>query len=1163
MHVVLASRGQSPCKDPAEARKDHTSPPTTAPMKSSSPQIHTKADDTTSVNLLHARDIQRGLIPKKRNFWKHLRQRDFTHRFELTTLLARVMILIFTERLKTAPRIAAICVALALLGTAAIAARAATPQQASTQAKPDAASAEIKKANAVPITIELYSLKVRFENDGTGTRTIDVRVKAGTDEGVTELKTLSFDYNSSNEEVRLAFLRVIKPNGSVVEAKSEALTDGLAPAAKDAEAFSELREAHVDVPKMAPGDTLTYEVITRIAKPAAPGEFWFSHSFLTARPALDEELEINVPAARTTHIHTAQQFPAKISTAGDRKVYSWKRLNAQPTQENTDQSRKSPDVVLTTFANWDALAKWFVTMERSPTAASDDLAKKSTDLVAGKKAGADKIEALYDYVATQIHIVRIPAEQAGFQIHDAAKVLGAGYGDQSDKCALLAAMLNADGFHADIALLPAAEKFDSDLPWPGGIDREVVLVSAGKETFWMDPSEDTLPFRMLLPNSRGKDALVASMTAAPHFVETPVDPPFLSTQDVQITGRVTSLGKLTAHVQYKLRGDNEFALRTAFERTPQSQWNSVAETVAALDGLHGTVTNATPSDVTNTHDPFVLTFVLTSPDFLDWSRPRISVPLLLPSFGLPDAPSDSSKPIELGSPLTVTAKLTLGLPVNDSPHVGVGAGVKRIYADYESTYTAQEHSITAQRTLSFTSRELPSSSRSDYAAFSTAVQADEGQGLLVDNIIPGVPPEATAPELMQAAASAMQDQHFANALLLLTQVAEINPQQANLWLNMGTAQMELGKYDDAVASFHKQLDANPKDESVNTRLGIALYDEKKYDQAEAAFRKQLQIKPLDADAYTYLGAVYIDQNEFDKAHTELDKAAVLSPNSAGIQVRLGQADLGLGKTDAALADFEKASTLSPSPLVANDIAYALAERKTALDRAKEYADAAVGPTENSLSHIDLHHISASDLVALNALPAFWDTLGWVYFQQGKTAEAQPLLEAAWRLNQMSDTGDHLGQLYATRGQKDLAARIYEEALAAGTASPATRERLEKLLGPTAANAAIDARAKRGGAEVVRERTVSLGATTLTGKAEFLLLVERAAAGTVVRDARFLLGDDKLATLTSRLRSASLPPILPPASRARIVLRGAVVCSAKAGKCEFIFDRPRDLLAQQQ
>ncbi len=1061
----------------------------------------------------------------------------------------------------TALRIALLCLSILVCAPRGVYAQATSAaSQGALATTAPLSPATTASSPAAPVTIELDSLKVRFENDGTGSRQMDIRVRAGTDEGVTELKTISFDYDSANEKVELRFLRVTKPNGNIVEAKPDALADDLAPAAKDAPAFSDLREAKVTVPAMAPGDTLSYEFVTSIVKPPAPGEFWVSHSFLTARPAADQELEINVPNARTIHIQTAPQFPAKISIAGDRKTYSWKRLNAPLKSNSSAEAKQPPDVVLTTFANWDALAKWFAAMEHSAATATDDISAKSKDLIAEQKTDTDKIETLYEYVAKRIHLLRIPAEQAGFEIHDAGTVLSAGYGDEFDKCALLATMLGADGFHADVALVPSGDKFDPETPWPGAIGQAVVVVTAGKDTLWMDPSRDTLPFQMLLPNARGKNALVTSSSVVPHSVKTPLDPPFPCNQDVEINGTVTSLGKLTARVHYVLRGDNEYALRTAFERTPQSEWTAVAQTMATLDGLRGKVVSVNPSDPTATRDPFTLDFVLVLPDFLDWSQPRVGVPLLLPAFGLPDAPADSSKPVLLGTPLTVTAKLTLDLPVNDLPRVPTGAAVKRDYAEYHSEYAAQEHAITAQRTVRFISRELPAASRADYLAFASAVQADQNQGALVENIIPGVPEEATATELMQAGTAEIQDRNFRNAFLLFQQVEQVNPEQANLWLNMGKAQLELGKFDDAIASFQKQLAANPKDESVNNLLGVALYDEKKYDLAEAAFKKQLEIKPLDQDAYSYLGTVYIDEKQFDKAHAALEKAAVLTPDSAGVYVALGQTELGLRKTDAALADFEKASTLSPSPLVANDIAYALAGSKTALDQAKAYAYAAVDPTEASLSQIDLQHLNSNNLVAMSTLPVFWDTLGWVYFQQGKLTEAEPLLEAAWRLNQDGDTGAHLAQVYEARGEKDLAIRTYEQSIAA-RAPAETRDRLTKLLGPTTSTpSAIDAAVKRAGGELMRARTVSLGKTTLTGRAGFLVLIEPGPNGPVARDARFLGGDDKLAPIAQRFRDTAFPPILPRGTRARVVLRGVAACSAKVAKCEFLFDPPRNLLA---
>lgn len=1019
-------------------------------------------------------------------------------------------------------------------------------------------------STGAPLRIELYSIKVRFENDGTGLRQIDVRVKPASEEGVTELKTLSFDYNALNEKISLAFLRVTKPDGSTVEAKPNALSDDPAPAAKDAPEFTELREAHVSVPTMASGDTLSYEVVISTVKPPAPGEFWFAHSFLTTQPAADEKLEINVPASREIHVKTAAQFSPSIATAGDRKIYSWRRLNAAPTEEQSDKPTKTPDVVVTSLTNWDAVAKWLGSMEQMAETGTDEVKKKSDDLIAGQKTDADQIQAIFDYVAKQIRTVRIPTGQTLWQIHGAATVLRAGYGDESDKCALLAAMLRTAGFSANVALLPAKDKFDAEAPWPGGVAHEAVTATAGKDTFWMDPAEATIPFGMLLPASRGKESLIASASAAPRFAKTPLDPPFPSTQSVEIDGKVTSLGRLTARVRYILRGDNEIALRTAFERTPQAEWKGVAQTMASLDGLPGTVTSATPGNPTDTRQAFTLDFVLVLPDFLDWSRPRVLLGFPLPSFGLPDAPTDASKPIELGSPLTVTAKLTLELPANDTAHVPAGAGVKRGYAAYESSYAARGYSVTAERTLKFTARELPAEMRGDYQQFAMAVQADEGQGLVVDNIIPGVPADATAPELMQAGASEIQNRHFTKALQIFEQVEQINPQEANLWLSMGAAQLELGKYADAEAAFRKQIAANPKDESANTLLGLTLYDQQKYGEAEAAFKKQLEVKPLDANAYLYLGMVYTDEKQFEKAHAQLEKAAVLSPDNADVYVRLGQADLGLGKNQDALADFKKAATLSPSPLVANEIAYALAEKGVALDRAKEYADKAVGPTEKTLSRIDLRNVTPNDLTAINALPAFWDTLGWVYFQQGKAAAGEPLIAAAWRLNQVGDTGDHLAQIYEARGEKQPAIRLYEQALAAGAGSAEMRERLKKLLGPAAgSSAAIDASVKRAAGELVRDRTVALGAAKIGGKAEFIVLLERGASGMAATDARFLLGDDRLAAMSQRFRNANFPAILPPGSPAKIILRGMVTCSVKTAKCEFVFDRPRDLAAAQR
>ncbi|MHB8540192.1 MAG: DUF3857 domain-containing protein [Candidatus Acidiferrales bacterium] len=1021
---------------------------------------------------------------------------------------------------------------------------------------------------ADPFVIEMYSTKVRFETDGTGERRQEVRVKITDAAGAKQLHTLHFNYDSANEIFALVYLRITKPDGSVVEAKPDTiakmLDDQPAAAVKTAPGFAEVREVQVTTPAIAPGDTLDYEADTKIVKPAAPGEFWYSYNFLSRTRARDEYLQINLPADRAIHLKITPQFPAAITTSGARKIYTWKRTSAGAAPEDKSANsgpqvkEKVPDVILTSFANWEAAGKWIATLEGSAAKPSPAITAQAGTLVAEKKTDADKVEALYDFVAKHIRLVSIPLEQVNFQPHDDATILSDGYGDELDKSTLLAALADAAGFHANVALASTGAEPNMALPWPGALNHVILTVAAGKNVFWMDPSSDVLPFRMLLPNVRGKQALIVSTAVAPHFVETPRDLPFLSTQKVEITGRVNSLGRLVARVRYTLRGDNEVALRMAFQHAPKAQWKQVTQTMAALDGLPGEVTDAQASDPTATHDPFTLDFILVNENFLDWSQAKVLLALPLPTFGLPDAPENSSQAVELGSPLDVTASATLTLPVNDSAQMPVGAGVTRDYASYRSSYSSKDHVITAERALRFITREVPASQRADYLAFTRAVEADESQAIVVTNIIPGVPEDATSGELMESGVGALKSGSDAKALQLFNAVKQLNPKQKDLPRDLGLAQLGLGKYADAVTEFQKQLAANPTDDTANNLLGVALYDEKKYDDAAAAFKKQIALKPLDPNAYAYLGAVYIDQKRFDAALAELEKAVVLDPDSAAVRIRLGEAYLGTGKTDAALGAFDKAASLSPSPIIFNQIAYDLAEHNVALDRAERYAETAVAATEAALRNLDLQHLTNSEFGATVALPALWDTLGWVHFHQARVKEAEPLIEAAWRLDQGGDEGYHLARIYEKRGDKELAIRTYTLALAAGGATADARVRLAKLLG---SNAGIDARVKRASGELLRMRTIPLRKMApASGKALFLVSLATEPSGTVVRQTRFLGGDDKLSALGDHLREAKFPNVLPAGTKARIVLRGTLDCAARAATCNFVFDRPRDLLA---
>src|SRR5712672_602455 len=116
-------------------------------------------------------------------------------------------------------------------------------------------------------------------------------------------------------------------------------------------------------------------------------------------------------------------------------------------------------------------------------------------------------------------------------------------------------------------------------------------------------------------------------------------------------------------------------------------------------------------------------------------------------------------------------------------------------------------------------------------------------------------------------------------------------------------------------------------------------------------------------------------------------------------VALGRAYLNSEQNDKAVASFDKAVEIDPSPLVFNDVAYELARKQVSLDRALEYAESAVEATNSTLRNMNLEHLTVQQTGLVTSLAAYWDTLGWVYFQRGELPLAEKYVRSSWMLMQ--------------------------------------------------------------------------------------------------------------------------------------------------------------------
>jgi tetratricopeptide (TPR) repeat protein len=1085
--------------------------------------------------------------------------------------------------------------------------------------------------------IEQYHSLYRFENDGTGRKETIARVRVQSEAGVQQWGQIQVGYNSANERVELVYVRVIQADGSIVKAGEDAMQDLTAPLEQQAPVYTDYHFKHITVPGLRPGDVLEYDVATIIHTALAPGEFWADYNFDKNNIELDEEVDLDIPAARPITLKNKAGFDPKVSELKGRRLYHWTSAHLEREDDNKDKNKdgdktekikdkkkkrrlpedERPDVQLTSFVSWQQVGLWYAGLEKDRRAPGPEVRAKAEELTKGLTTDLDKVEALYDFVAINFRYVSLSLGLGRYQPHPSSDVLHNQYGDCKDKHTLLASLLEAEGFHASSVLINSSRDLDPEVPSPAQFDHVITMLPMGDQEVWMDTTSEVAPFRLLAYTLRHKQALVIPASGTPHLEETPAGTPMPDSEVAEVDAKINAIGKFEAHVRYTFRGDEELMLRSVFRRVPQAQWQHVIENVNSSVG--GEITNLKVSDPAATREPFALSYDVSRPNLLDWSKKKSDLMLPLCQFNLPDLGDDSdsdSQPLKLGPKADYIYKIKLELPGKFSAHAPVPFSLKRDYAEYRATYALDANIFTASRTLTMRQDELPASRAMDYHSFRQAVLSDLSQFLAVENTTAGAPTPPTdlkTDDLVESGRAAILSGNLPLAVQLLKRATEQDPKNKYAWNQLGAAYLALRQSGDAIAALNKQIELNPYDEYAYNALGQAYWQERNYPDAVAAFNKQLEINPLDKFAHAGLGAVYSEWHKYDLAAPELEKAASLTPENPELQVSLGDAYLNLGQDDKALSTFDRAVEMAATPLVWNNIAYQLSLKKSHLDRAQQYAESAVSATTAALRNLSLDRLSPQDLPLTPSLVAYWDTLGWVYFSEGNFEKAEKYVAAAWGLGQHGEVGDHLGQIYEKEGKKDRALATYELATTGLRPIPETKDRIEALtrnnpnlkahVGTTAhvattapgclgehsstacslqenagpnksgSNASGSSKSGSSKSELIKSapdkseslqslRTIDLGKAPSqlnpAASADFFVLLSGSGVSAKAESVKFVSGDEKLKVFTEALRTAQYRVTLPDDSPLKILRRGTLSCSAATANCAFVLVLPDDV-----
>jgi Domain of Unknown Function with PDB structure (DUF3857)/Transglutaminase-like superfamily len=583
---------------------------------------------------------------------------------------------------------------------------------------------------------KLYT-RVHEEADGTGTRETTARLRILADAGVKAMAVLAFTYTASNQQIDVAYVRVIKPDGSVVITPGYNIQDLPADVTREAPMYSDIHQKHVAVKGLGVGDTLEYQLTLRTFKPDVPGQFWLEFTFEKNLIVLDEQLDLDVPADKPVKVAATDLQPTVTVSAG-RKLYHWASSNlARPDPDAPPKSTKhwKPSVQVTTFTSWQQVGEWYASLQKDPLTVTPAIEARAASLTKGIASDEDKVRALFSDVALHIHYVGLDFGIGRYQPHPADDVLSNEYGDCKDKHTLLAAMLKSVGIQAWPVLISSSRSLDPDTPSPAQFDHVITLVSLSGKLLWLDSTAEVAPVGVLFGNLRDKQALAIPPDKPAYLERTAADLPFFQTTNFQVEGKLSNEGVFTGHFVQSFHGDGELIMRAAFRSVPQSQWKDFLQGVSNATGFGGEVSNPDVSAIEQTAQPVRYSYDYTREKYGEWDNRRISPPM--PPVGWELAPGVKQKKpaddVEIGSPGELVYLSSVQLPSGWLLFPPAGTDVKEDWAEYHSTYAFADGKFTAERHLTVKRDKVPLDQWEKYLAFRRAVFDDEVRMMPLQN----------------------------------------------------------------------------------------------------------------------------------------------------------------------------------------------------------------------------------------------------------------------------------------------------------------------------------------------------------------------------------------------------------------------------------------------
>jgi tetratricopeptide (TPR) repeat protein len=175
-------------------------------------------------------------------------------------------------------------------------------------------------------------------------------------------------------------------------------------------------------------------------------------------------------------------------------------------------------------------------------------------------------------------------------------------------------------------------------------------------------------------------------------------------------------------------------------------------------------------------------------------------------------------------------------------------------------------------------------------------------------------------DLFQRGLAAHQAGQIDDAIRLYSAALRQNPDQPDVWNNLGVALRRSKKFDAALIAYRRAADLRPENAGMWSNMGNCLREMMRFDEALAAHQKALALDDSIKSHIFNTGLVYRDMNRFETALEYFERALAIDPEYVDANWDRSLAHLALGNYAEGWAGYETRRKLADNPIRPLDIA---------------------------------------------------------------------------------------------------------------------------------------------------------------------------------------------------------------------------------------------------